>query len=217
MIGPAFHGADAMKTVLVVDDHDIVRVGLERLVAGDPALQLIGSANTLSDALDKIARFQPDLVITDMALVDSKGLDTVRAVVQAQAGRAVLVVSMHDENVYAEQALAIGASGYLMKESAHSLVPDAAATVLAGGTWVSPEMREALLRRVRRVDGPGHEALTPRELAVLERLGKGWTTKQIASHMQLSVRTVDIYRSNLKRKLRLRTGAELIAYSASKS
>lgn len=208
------------STVYVIDDHDIVRIGIERLVSGTDDLRLAGSASRLRDALAGIAALEPDLVISDMSLDDSKSLDTVRAVVQAQEGRAVLIVSMHDEALYAEQVLAAGARGYLMKENAHDMVLAVARHVLAGKTWVSPEVQERVLGRLRGSAGvpdAATEPLSAREIDVLQRLGRGMTTKQIAFELALSVRTVDIHRSSLKRKLRLRTGAELIAYSVSQA
>jgi DNA-binding NarL/FixJ family response regulator len=213
-----------MKSVYILDDHDIVRFGLEMLVASSKQLTLAGSAASLAGALDGIEALRPDLVISDMSTQDSRGLDTVRAVVQAQAGRAVLVVSMHDELVYGEQVIAAGARGYLMKESAHAQVLPAALQVLAGGIWVSPRLQERLVSRVysalapqKAGSRPAAETLTPREIEVLERIGQGKTTKEIAFELALSARTVDLYRTSLKRKLGLRTSAELIAYSLART
>lgn len=208
----------AAKSVFILDDHDIVRYGLEMLVQSCPDLRLVGSAPSLAQGLERIEALAPDLVITDMSMEDSKGLDTVRAVVLAQRGRAVLVVSMHDEILFGEQVLALGARGYLMKESAHAHCVPAALEILGGGTWVSPALNARLLNRlVRRSSAVAsqnaRDLLTARELQVLTQLGMGKTTKEIASELTLSARTVDIHRSNIKRKLGLKTGAELIAYS----
>ncbi|RZJ11652.1 MAG: response regulator transcription factor, partial [Haliea sp.] len=127
-----------MNSVFIIDDHDIVRFGLETLVGSyAPSLRLVGAAAGLAAGLRQITELKPDLVITDMSLGESKGLDTVAAVVQAQASRPVLVVSMHDELIYAEQALALGARGYVMKENAHAMVAPAAFALLRGESWVS--------------------------------------------------------------------------------
>jgi DNA-binding NarL/FixJ family response regulator len=208
------------KSVFILDDHDIVRYGLEMLVTSCPQLRLVGSAPTLAEGVVRIADLAPDLVITDISMDDSKGLDTVRAVVDAQQGRAVLVVSMHDEVLFGEQVMALGARGYLMKESAHAHCIPAALQILAGGNWVSPALNARVLDRLsRRSGGPGggkpaaRDVLSVRELEVLVKLGAGKTTKEIAADLGLSVRTVDIHRSNIKRKLGLKTGAELIAFS----
>ncbi|MEJ8837896.1 response regulator transcription factor [Ramlibacter sp. AN1133] len=211
-------------SVVVIDDHDIVRFGLETLIRQCPELRFAGSAPSLHEGLELIRVHAPALVITDMGTGDSHGLDTVRAVVAAQQPRATLVVSMQDELLYGEQVLALGARGYLMKESAHALAIPAALAVLHGGTWVSPRLNAKLLNRfLQRVrpaaTEPAHEGemeLTPREIEVLQLLKSGRTTKEIARVLDLSIRTVDIHRANIKRKLRLRTGAELIAYASSR-
>jgi DNA-binding NarL/FixJ family response regulator len=204
-------------SVLIVDDHDIVRVALESLMLASPDLTLAGSAATLARALALVAELQPDLVITDMSLPDSRGLDTVRAIAAAQDGRKTLVVSMQDELVYAELALSHGASGYLMKESAHANVMQAAASVLRGEQWVSEAVRAKLLEKMlhRHRSGPSAEdhELTARELQVMEQIRGGKTTKEIAASLGISVRTVDLYRASIKRKLHLRTGVEVVAYA----
>ncbi|MBN9408627.1 MAG: response regulator transcription factor [Burkholderiales bacterium] len=212
----------ALPSVFILDDHDIVRFGLATLLATSGQVHVVGSASSLTAGLEQIHQLQPDLVISDMSMDDSKGLDTVRAVVQAQAPRRVLIVSMHDEVLYGEQVLSLGARGYLMKETAYAHVLPAAHHILEGGTWVSPAMNSRLLSRLsRRAAGAasrtGESALTTREIEVLEKLGKGKTTKEIAYELELSSRTVDIHRANIKRKLGLRSAAELMAYSLSRT
>lgn len=210
-----------MNTVLIIDDHDIVRFGLETLVLACPELRLVGSAATLAEGLEAIAREQPQLVITDMGVGDSSGLETVRGVVAAQGERPTLVVSMQDEMLYGEQVLSLGASGYVMKDSAHASVIPAALAVLAGGIWVSPRLQAKLANRLLKrnrnhgnTDPDKLATLTVRELEVLELLKTGKTTKEIANALDLSARTVDLHRANVKRKLGLRTGAELIAFAS---
>lgn len=214
-----------MNSVLIIDDHDIVRFGLETLIASCPELELVGSVSTLKEGLSRIAELKPLLVISDMSLEDSKGLDTVRAVVHAQEPRSSLIVSMHDEMLYGEQVLALGAQGYVMKEHAHALVVPAALAVLSGQTWVSQKLNTKLLNRLMkrtrrenaRPDTDGAATLTMRELQVLELLGSGKTTKEIAFELDLSARTVDIHRANIKRKLGLKSGTELIAFALSRT
>ena len=213
--------ASRQHSVLIIDDHDIVRFGLETLILSSPALELVGSAGTLARGLEMIAQRQPDLVLTDMARPDSNGLETVRAVVRAQAGRRTLVVSMQDEKLYGEHALALGADGYLMKDCAHINGITAALSVLSGRPWVSQELGARLMSRLarRRMPAPAaapQPVLSVRELDVLELLRNGKSTKQIAAALRLSARTVDLHRANMKRKLGLRTGAELIAYASQK-
>lgn len=208
-------------SVLIIDDHDIVRFGLETLVLACPDLRLVGSAGSLAEGRRMIAEHKPDVVVSDMSVGDSSGLDTVRAVVDAQEGRATVIVSMQDELLYGEQALSLGASGYVMKDNAHAAIVPAIRAALEGENWVSQRLQARLVNRLLRrrpnpgsAAGEGSEALTLRELEVMEQLKSGKTTKEIASALELSVRTVDLHRANIKRKLRLRTGAELIAYAS---
>ncbi|MCY1165355.1 Oxygen regulatory protein NreC [compost metagenome] len=210
-----------MNSVFILDDHDIVRFGLETLVASyAPSLRLVGSAASLTSGLRQISELQPDLVISDMSLGESKGLDTVSAVVKAQGHRPVLIVSMHDELIYAEQALALGAKGYVMKENAHALVSSAAFALLRGETWVSSNVSSRILNRLMKRSplhiqngDDGESPLSAREVQVLEKLRHGKTTKEIAFGLGLSSRTVDVHRANIKRKLGLRSGSELIAFA----
>ncbi|RYX91646.1 MAG: response regulator transcription factor [Comamonadaceae bacterium] len=211
-----------MHSVFVLDDHDIVRFGLETLIEASGLLRVVGSSATLSEGLGRIAVLQPDLVISDMSMDDSKGLDTVKAVVQAQKPRPVLIVSMHDELIYAEQVLALGARGYVMKENAHAMVMPAAQALLRGERWVSNVVNSRILSRMMKHARPGENAataasqLTVRELQVLEKLGLGKTTKEIAFELDLSSRTVDIHRAHIKKKLHLKSGSELIAFAISR-
>lgn len=211
-----------VHSVLLIDDHDIVRFGLETLILSSPQLRLVGSAGTLAQALELIERYEPDLVVSDMNLPDSSGLNTVRSLVEAQAPRHTLIVSMQEESLYGPQVLSLGADGYLAKDTAHAHVLEAALKILEGGTWTSPRLNAILLnRRLRRHQRPEEtrpaereRTLTLRELQVLEQLSQGKSTKEIAAALGLSVRTVDLHRSHIKKKLGLRTGAELIAFAS---
>jgi DNA-binding NarL/FixJ family response regulator len=212
-----------MSSIVVIDDHDIVRFGFETLIVATPDLRLLGSAGNLADGVSLIRDRRPEIVLSDMALPDARGLDTVRAIVGAH-GKKTLITSMEDESLYGEQVLALGASGYLMKSVAHACVIQAIRTVAGGGTWVSDALRARLMNRALRrhharpvgqnEDAP--DALTARELEVLDLLRGGRTTKQIASSLGLSVRTVDLHRASIKRKLGFRSGAELIAFAATR-
>ncbi len=211
-----------MPSIFIVDDHDIVRFALEHLVGAEADLTVAGTASNLLDATQQIVALEPDLVICDMSLGNSRGLDTVRAIVAAQAERLVLVVSMHDQQIYAERVLALGAHGYVMKESAHAQLMVAVRAVLRGETWVSAAVTTQVVGRLRRhargvAGSTGLRVSTPlttRELEVLERMARGWTTKEIAFDLNLSPRTVDIHRASLKNKMGFRSGAELMAFAA---
>ena len=213
-----------MHTVFIIDDHDIVRFGLSALLSAWPDLKLVGEAANLQSGLLGIAQHQPDLVISDLSMDDSKGLDTVRSVVAAQGGRAVLIISMHDELIYAAQVVALGARGYLMKENALQFALGAVLAVLDGQMWVSAAVSAQMLNRLKpqptpHAGSPAHISnvkLSTRELDVLEKLSLGKTTKEAAFELNISARTVDIHRASLKKKLGLKSGAELISWAASK-
>lgn len=213
-----------MHTIFIIDDHDIVRFGLSALLSAWPDLELVGEAANLQSGLLGIAQHQPDLVVSDLSMDDSKGLDTVRSVVAAQSGRAVLIISMHDELIYAEQVVALGARGYLMKESALQFALGAVLAVLDGQMWVSAAVSAQMLNRLRPPQAThvissaniSNAKLSTRELDVLEKLSLGKTTKEAAFELGISARTVDIHRASLKRKLGLKSGAELISWAASK-
>ncbi|HEY0825841.1 MAG TPA: response regulator transcription factor, partial [Ramlibacter sp.] len=181
----------AGPSVLIIDSHAIVRFALETLVLGAPELRLLGSAATLAAGLALIRQRRPDLVLVDLALSDSRGLDTARAVVEAQRPRRTLVISMLDEMLYGEQVLAAGADGYIVKDRApRDLVP-AARQVAAGQRWISPQLNARLLDRLLqqgRAAAP-HVPLTPRELDVLEQLKTGKSTREIAETLGISSRT----------------------------
>lgn len=205
-----------MHSVIIIDDHDIIRFAADTLYQMTDDLEVVGTAASLKEGVELIKRLRPDLVVTDMGTGDSEGINTVRQVVDAQLPRPTLVLSMHNEALYGEHVLAAGAAGYIMKEKAHAVLLPASRAALAGKTWLSDDLAAALIRKgLRRLShsGAGTSPLTERELAVLAQLRSGKTTKEIADALQLSIRTVDIYRANIKRKLGLRTGAELIAYA----
>jgi len=208
-----------MATVLLIDDHDIVRFGIATLMRA-AGLDVVASANSLEAGLAAIDELHPDLVVTDMGTGDSQGLDTVRRVVAAHGPRPVLVVSMQDELLYGERVLALGAAGYVMKETAHANVVPAAHAALAGRKWLSPALVDQLAAKAARrrggVPSSAQDQLTGRELEILELLKLGKSTKEIATALCLSVRTVDSHRANLKHKLELRTGAELIAFASTR-
>ena len=213
-----------MKTILLVDDHDIIRFGLQTLIDKSGICRVIDAQGSLANGVAAIERLQPDLVVCDMSMDDSKGLNTVRAVVKAQSPRPVLLLSMHDEMIYAEQTLGLGAKGYLMKENAHEHLMQAINAILTGKVWVSADVNTYLLNRLmtrsrslsaaRPAAQVGH--LSQRELEVLEKIGAGKTTKQIAHDLELSPRTVDIHRAHIKKKLELKTSAEIVAFAISR-
>lgn len=203
------------RRVLVVDDHPIVRQGLRRMIDPEPDLVVCGEAHGESEARDAIRRLAPDVVIVDISLAQGDGLDLVRDVHLQHPALPILVLSMHDELIYAERTLAAGADGYIMKEAASDQLLVALRLVLAGGTYLS----ESLSRKISGAKGetvpPGAgedplQRLSNRELQVLSRMGRGLTSRQIADDLFLSIKTVESHRQSLKRKLNLATNAQLV-------
>ena len=214
-----------MKKILIIDDHDIMRVALRTLIDTCAMCRVHDAQASLASGLASIARHRPDLVVCDMSLGDSKGLATMRAVIQAQDPRPVLMLSMHDEMIYAEQALSLGARGYLMKDRAQEFLLQAIDKLLDGDVWVSPVVTTYLLNRTMKrksqmTDSERHKTvghLSQREIEVLEQLGAGKATKEIARDFGLSPRTVDIHRANIKKKLGLKNSAEVLTFALSRT
>ena len=198
--------------VVLVDDHPIVRAGLAALIDAEGDLEVCGQAADLDEALAVVDRERPDLVIVDLSLKASSGLDLIRRL--AERGTKTLVASMHDEATYAERALAAGALGYVHKGEATREIVSAIRRVTAGRIYLSESVSEKVVRRAigvggRREAGPLEERLSDRELEIFERIGQGRTTAEIGDALRLSAKTVQTYRQRIKEKLGLETAAEL--------
>lgn len=197
--------------IVLVDDHPVVRMGLSMLIDAEPDLAVCGHAEDVDEALRVVAAQSPDLVLVDLSLRGSSGLDLVKDL--ARAGHRTLVVSMHEAPTWAERALAAGARGYVLKSEAGRVVVQAIRKVRAGRVFLSESIADALLehRVAGAADDPARRiaALTDRELEVLSRIGAGLTTQQIGAELQLSPKTVQTYRERIKRKLALDSAAAL--------
>jgi DNA-binding NarL/FixJ family response regulator len=205
--------------VLVVDDHPIVRQGLGQLIDAEPDLALCAEAADAPAALAAVEQEVPDLAIVDISLAGSDGLELVRQVRERWPSVRVLVLSMHSESVYAERALSAGAQGYIMKQEPPDRILHAMREVLRDEVFLSDKLRTKLLYRLvgsgRDRERTPIERLTDRELTVLRLIGAGRGTRQIAEQLGLSVKTIETYRENLKRKLHLASAAELVQYAVS--
>jgi DNA-binding NarL/FixJ family response regulator len=202
--------------ILVVDDHPIVRLGIRQMVSGEADLEICGEADSAAAALRMIATTQPHLAVVDLSLAQGTGLDLIRDLREEVPGLRVLVLSMHDERLFADRALRAGARGYIMKEEAIAGLIRAIREVIAGRIYVSAEIAQAALERIgHEGSGPPSslESLTDRELAVFDLVGRGLSTAAIAEQLAISVKTVETYRSNIKAKLNLRDAAELIRFA----
>jgi DNA-binding NarL/FixJ family response regulator len=201
--------------VLLVDDHPIVRQGLTQLINQESDMMVCGSAQDGNEALSAIATLKPDIVLLDISLSGPDGLAVLKEIRLTDATLPVLVLSMHDESIYAERALRAGANGYIMKQEATERVLEAIRRIRAGEVYVSDRISRHLLRQI--VSGPPQkspiEALTDRELAVFRLIGKGHGTREIADDLKISVKTVETYQAHIKEKLSLRNARELVQHA----
>jgi DNA-binding NarL/FixJ family response regulator len=197
--------------VLVVDDHPIVRQGLMHLIANEPDIDVCGGAASVDEAIEIVKAKHPDLVIIDISLKESHGLDLIARIKELSEHVRMLVWSMYDEKVYAERALRAGAMGYVNKQAPTEDVIRAIRRILDGDVYVSDGLTAFLMSRggkkLPREDSVA--ALSNRELQVFELIGQGMTTRQIARQISVRPKTVEAHRENIKRKLHLNNSAEL--------
>ena len=199
--------------VLVVSDHPVMRLGLATLIGTGEGLVLCGEASSAAEAAEMAANQSPDLTIVDLVHEPMGGIGLVKTLRTARPAARILLLSPHDENILAERALRAGAAGYVMKRQPASDILAAARRILAGELYISETMRERMLRRhVKGAAEDAHptEALSDREMEVLQLIGSGHGTRDIAARLGLSVKTIDSHRENLKRKLGLAKGSDLV-------
>lgn len=207
----------ARRRVLLVDDHPFMRAGLGQLIGSQPDLVVGGEAGNPAEALQALARQRPDLILTDLTMPGRSGLEFIKDLRAAHPDIPILVVSMHDEAVYAERVLRAGARGYIMKEAGGENLLGAIRQVLRGEVYVSHKMSARILedlsgRRPRGSTSP-IERLTDREFEVFQLIGQGKGTREIAAELHLSPKTVDVHRSHVKEKLGLRDATALIRHA----
>jgi DNA-binding NarL/FixJ family response regulator len=206
------------QRILIVDDHAIVRLGMRQLIAAEPDLSICCEAETGEEALALALHAKPDLAIVDLSLGTMHGLELVRQLHQALPDMPVLVLSMHDEALFAERAVRAGARGYMTKTGAIEGLIRAIRHVLAGRIYASEAVSQQLLASLQRgtpVPEGSIAGLTNRELQVFESIGRGLSTAGIADRLGVSVKTIETYRSNIKTKLHLRDAAALVRYATS--
>jgi DNA-binding NarL/FixJ family response regulator len=199
--------------VIVVDDHPLFRERLCQLINDEQDMEICGEAENAQPALQIIRETSPDLAIVDITLKTSSGLDLVKDIRAHSIGVPVLVLSMHDESLYAERALRAGAMGYISKNEEAAQVILAVRSVLAGKIYLSQEMTSTFLKGLTmscvRVRPDSLERLTDRELQVLDLIGRGRTSREIAEVLKLGVTTVDTFRARIKQKMNFRNAMEL--------
>jgi DNA-binding NarL/FixJ family response regulator len=203
--------------ILIVDDHPIVRLGIRQMLAAERDLEVCGEAESADVAKQLIASAHPDLAIIDLSLSEGTGLDLIRSLRQSIPTLPMLVLSMHDEALFAERVLRAGARGYIMKREAITGLVSAIRQVLSGRIYVTEGMAQAVLERLGREgavpDNPLAN-LTDRELEVFDLIGRGQSTGAIAEQMGVSIKTIETYRSNIKTKLNLKDATDLIRFAA---
>jgi DNA-binding NarL/FixJ family response regulator len=201
-----------VRRVLVVDDHPVVRHGIKLMINAEADLTICGEAQTEQQARRLVRELKPDAIVVDLSLEEVDGFNIVRDVAAHFPEIRVLVLSMHDEAIYAERLLAEGASGYIMKQAATDQLVTALRTVLRGERFVSDTLKRSLETR-REVEGAPSSRLSSRELQVISLIGQGLGTREIADNLSLSVKTVETHRLTIKRKLALDTNAQLVQYA----
>lgn len=210
-------GESTRRRVLIVDDHPIVRHGLSRMIEAAPDLVVCGEVENVADARRAIRELHPDIVIVDLSLGQGDGLELIRDARAHHPRLPMLVLSMHEESIYAERLLAAGARGYIMKEAASDQLLIALRRVLAGKLYLSDALSARL--QARGTMPPADHAEDPlarlsnREMQVLARLGRGLSSRDIAADLTLSVKTVESHRQSIKRKLNLATNSQLLQYA----
>ncbi len=205
------------KRIVIVDDHPIVRQGFAQLINQEEDLVVIGEAEDAPGAVELIEDTDPDLALVDLSLKNSNGIELIKDLKKIKPELKVLVISLHDESVYAERALRAGAKGFIMKAEATESVMTAIRMVLRGEVYLSEKMRNHLLSSM--TGGGATRALSPtevlsdREFEVFQAIGRGASTREIADSLCLSVKTIETYKSHLKQKLALKNSTELMQYA----
>lgn len=207
----------ARKTVLIVDDHPLLRQGLAMLINQQQDMQVCGEAEDIHAAMLSIAQKDPDIIILDISLKGPDGLELLKSIRSTEPDLPVLILSMHDEAIYAERALRARANGYIMKQEATEKVLVAVRRILDGDLYLSDTVSKKMLHQY--IDGSPSliqskiALLSDRELEVFCRIGEGHATREIADELHLSIKTVETYQAHIKEKLALRSGRELIQHA----
>jgi DNA-binding NarL/FixJ family response regulator len=204
----------ARRRIFILDDHPLTRYGLTQLIKHERDLVVCGEAESASQALAAIKPARPDLVLADITMPGKSGLEFIKDMQTQHPGVPVLVISMHDESLYAERVLRAGGRGYIMKNEGGERVLEAIRHVLQGQVYVSKHVSAALLDVLTRHRPAACEgtpsALSDREFEVFQLIGQGLSAQQIGQRLNLSIKTVGTHRQHIKQKLKARTGPELI-------
>lgn len=205
----------ARSRILLVDDHPIVREGLEARIGQEADLIVAGSVADAAAAMELIPHVAPDLVIADLSLGGRPGLEMIKDIAARHPALPVLVLSLHDENLWVERVLRAGAKGYVNKSQGTEKIVEAIRRVLDGGIWVSEKMGAALLQKLAKTPAESSPLarLSDRELEVFQMIGQGQSIREIAVKLELSPKTVEVHREHIKEKLGMKNSAELLRYA----
>jgi DNA-binding NarL/FixJ family response regulator len=203
--------------ILIVDDHPVVRDGLTTIINHEPDMNVCGEADDACQALKTITELKPDVVVVDISLKNSDGIDLTKSITTVHPKLSVIILSVHDESIYAERALLAGAQGYLMKDVVSENIIKAIRTILSGEIYVSNTISKKFLHQIAS-DNAGTtktpiESLSDREFEIFRLIGEGYKASQIAEQLHLSTKTIETYRSRMKDKLNLSNAAELLQYA----
>jgi len=205
------------KRIVIVDDHPLFRKGFEQLIDSDGRFTVCGEASNAAEAMDVIRSLHPDLAIVDLSLPGANGIELIKNIRAEFPKLTILVLSMHEESLYAVRALRAGAQGYVMKHEAMANVVEAIQEVFSGRPYLSPHMAAQVITKFARGQVEGEpdptERLSDRELEVLELIGKGTEVRQIAKLLHLSPKTVETHRSHIKEKLQLKNAREVARFA----
>ena len=202
--------------ILIADDHGVLRAGLRALLNAEPELEVVGEAGDGDEALRLATQLRPDVLLLDISMPGPGGIEVTRRVKQALPDTRVLILTVHEDESLLREAIQAGAAGYIIKRAVESELINAIQAVWRGDVYIHPAMTRALLKEVAPAtfsDETPVEPLTPRETEVLQLIAQGYTNRQIAEQLTISVRTVETHRANLMDKLGLRSRVELVRYA----
>ena len=203
----------AKKRIYIVDDHPLMRKGMAMTLENSVEYTVCGQSESAEEALSEIPSLKPDACVVDISLPGMNGIELVKNLLAQIPDMKILVVSRHDEELYAERAIRAGAKGYLMKLEAGEVLVSAVRQVMNGGIYLSDKIGSQMIMKIASGQSAGDnplEILSDRELEVFELTGKGETTKEIAQRLHVSVKTIDTYRARIKEKMHLKTANELM-------
>ena len=214
---PTLAAGEAAPRVLIVDDHPVFRRGIGELIRRRSDMAICGEAEDAHAALEAMRRLDPDVVMLDVSLPGANGIELIKLLLAERPRLRILVVSMHEESLYALRALRAGARGYVMKHQAEEQLLDALRKVTSGGLYVSPALGEKLVfKLVQGSDsdlGSPVDKLSDRELEVLQQFGRGKSTREVAEALHLSVKTIETHRAHIKEKLGFKEAPEMVKFA----